>query len=56
MNEIVGVEINENDKIEYYYIDNFKVKKGYNVLVKTERGIEFGKIVTDIHPIDKAYL
>lgn len=56
MKEIVGITLQENGKIEYYYIENFKIKKGYNVLVKTDRGIEFGKVVTDVHPIDTSKL
>ena len=56
MKEIVGISLQENGKMEYYAIENFKLKKGYNVLVKTDRGIEFGKVVTDIHPIDASKL
>lgn len=52
MKEIIGITLQEDGKIEYYFVDNFKLKKGYNVLVKTERGIEFGKIVTNPRKID----
>ncbi len=52
MREIVGLSISDSEKIEYYLVGKNKVKKGYNVLVKTEKGLEFAKIVTDIHPID----
>lgn len=60
MDKIVGVVLNNNDRIRYFYlkegdnINDFKI--GYHVLVNTDRGIEFGKIVTDVHPIDKTKL
>jgi cell fate regulator YaaT (PSP1 superfamily) len=56
MTEIVGISKNDNDTIQYYLIGNYKVKKGYNVLIKTDRGLEFAKIVTDVHPIDETKL
>ena len=52
MKHIVGVSFTDNDRITYYYIDNNKIKPGYNVLVRTDRGLEFAKVKTDIHPID----
>lgn len=52
MTDIVGVTFGDNDKIVYYLFDDFNVKKGYNVIVETDRGLEFAKIVTDIHQID----
>ncbi len=57
MDKIVGVTLKENERIQYFYIDEEeKVKIGYNVLVNTERGLEFGKIATAVHPIDKSKL
>lgn len=52
MKEIVGITLQDNGKIEYYFVDDFKLKKGYNVLVKTARGIEFGKVVTEPRKVD----
>lgn len=52
MRQIIGVTLAENDRIKYYYVGNNKVKPGYNVLVKTDRGLEFAKVKTNIHPID----
>lgn len=56
MKEIVGVTFNDNDRMHYYLLGKNKVKKGYNVIVKTSRGLEFAKIATDIHPIDTTKL
>lgn len=56
MDKIVGVTFKENGRIKYFYIDNINIKIGYNVLVKTDRGIEFGKIATSIHQIDTKQL
>lgn len=56
MKNVVGVTFVENGKITYYFIGKNKVKKGYNAIVETSRGLEFAKIVTDIHPIDTSKL
>ncbi len=56
MKEIIGITLQDNGKIEYYYVDHFKLKKGYNVLVKTDRGIEFGKVVTNPCTVDETKL
>lgn len=56
MKQIIGVTFVPDGKISYYLVGNHKVKKGFNVIVKTERGLEFAKAVTDIHPIDTSKL
>ena len=56
MNEIVGVEIDSNENLEYFYTNNLDVKKNLTVIVETECGLKFGKIITDIHPIDNKKL
>lgn len=52
MKQIVGIVCNDNDRLTYYYVGNNKVKIGYNVLIKTDRGLEFAKVKTTNHPID----
>lgn len=52
MNEIVGVSINNSNNIDYYYVKNLKLKKNLTVVVETETGLRFGKVVSDIHPIN----
>ena len=56
MNNIVGISFDNNDRIEYYYTNNLNLKKNLTVIVETENGLRFGKVVTDIHPIDKKNL
>lgn len=56
MNNIVGVSFDNSDRIEYFYTNSLNVKKNLTVIVETENGLKFGKIMTDIHPIDKQKL
>lgn len=44
MVEVVGITFKHNSKIYYFSAKNFKIKKGINVIVKTERGLQFGKV------------
>ena len=56
MKQVVGVISSNKDKITYYYIQNNRIKKGFNVIVRTDKGLEFAKAVTDVHPIDDTKL
>ncbi len=56
MKKIAGVVLKKNDNIVYYYTNDLNVKKNLTVIVETEKGLEFGKIVTDIHPIEEEKL
>lgn len=56
MNNIVGISFDNNDRIEYYYVNDLNIKKNLTVIVQTDNGLRFGKIVTDIHPIDNKKL
>ena len=38
--EVVGVSFKKNSKIYYFSPNNLKIKKGTNVIVRTERGIQ----------------
>ncbi len=44
MIEIVGIMLNKNSKIYYFSPNGLKLKKGQNVIVKTERGLQFGTV------------
>ena len=44
--KLVGVKINDNGKVLYYDGTDFNVKKNLTVIVNTEKGLEFAKIVT----------
>lgn len=53
MKKIVGISFNSSDRIEYFYTNNINVKKNLTVIVETEAGLRFGKVMTDIHSIDE---
>ena len=44
--KIVGIVTNLTPIVDYY-IDNIDLKKGDFCLVKTERGLEYGKVVEE---------
>ncbi len=51
MHEVVGVTFKEKGRMFYFLTDNKRLKKNLTVIVETERGLSFGKIVTDIFTI-----
>lgn len=54
MKNIVGIKLDFLDDINYYYIENMNIKKNITVIVEDEIGNFFGKVVTDVHPIDSS--
>ena len=44
MIEVVGVAFKPNKKVYYFSPNGMKIKKGINVIVKTERGLQFGTV------------
>lgn len=52
MKYIVGIQLDNESNLKYYTIENEKIKKNITVVVQDENGINFGKVITDIHPID----
>lgn len=44
MIEVVGITFKNNGKIYYFSPKGLKIKKGINVIVKTERGLQLGKV------------
>ena len=59
MKKIVGVTFEKNGRMTYFIVNEKyekQIKKGCNVLVKTDIGLQFGKIVTEIHNIDETKL
>lgn len=56
MKNIVGVTFNEDNNIQYYFVDNFKLKKGITIIVEDNKIERFAKVNTDIHPIDDSKL
>ena len=47
MIEIVGVSFKKNGKVYYFSPNGLKIKKGINVIVTTERGLQFGTVETE---------
>ena len=44
MIEVVGITFKKNGKVYYFSPNGLTLKKGINVIVKTERGLQFGKV------------
>ena len=53
MIEVIGVSFKERGRIYYFLPGNLKLKKNVTVVVETERGLQFGKVVTDLIQIDE---
>lgn len=53
MINVVGVTFKENGKVYYFLPNNLNLKKNLTVLVETDRGLQFGKIATNIISIKK---
>ena len=53
MTEVICVRFRTAGKIYYFSPGNLKVKRGDNVIVETARGVEFGKVVSDIKEVEE---
>ncbi|TFE01904.1 MULTISPECIES: stage 0 sporulation family protein [Jeotgalibacillus] len=53
MYEVVGVRFNKAGKIYYFDPNQLNVTVDDYVIVETVRGVEYGKIVTDVKEVDK---
>ena len=55
--KVVGVKINDKGKIYYYNDNDLNLKINLTVIVNTERGLQFGKIVNflDVDDINNKY-
>ena len=47
---VVGVTLSDNGKIYYFYDNNLRLKKNLTVIVETEKGLQFGKVVCFVDP------
>ena len=52
MIDVIGVSFEENSKIYYFSPDFIETNKGDLVIVETENGFQFGKVVTEPHQIN----
>lgn len=48
MNEVVGVNIKNGGRIYYFWSNSLELTPGTEVIVNTEKGIQFGKVVTKL--------
>lgn len=48
MYEVVGVSFSKNGRIYYFSTKNLTLEKGMNVIVETERGLQYGTVKTNI--------
>lgn len=53
MYEVVGVSLKEKGKVYYFLPGKYKLRKKVTVIVETERGLQFGKVETDIMKISE---
>ncbi len=56
MIEVIGVSFKKNSKIYYFSPNGLKIKKGINVIVETERGLQFGCVELSNFEIDESKL
>ena len=56
MINVVGVSFKKNGKIYYFDAENFILKRGDNVIVDTERGLQFGTIELESFELDASKL
>lgn len=47
---VVGITLNEKGKVYYFNDNNLHLKKNLTVIVETEKGFQFGKVVSFINP------
>ena len=52
MYSVVGVVFNNKGKIYNFSTNNLDLKKGMNVIVETEKGEQYGQVVTNINEIN----
>lgn len=53
MVKVVGISLVENGKIYYFSPDTFNLKPNITVIVETERGLQFGKVETEIMQMEE---
>ncbi len=53
MIKVVGIKFLDGSRIYYFSPNNLEITMGNNVIVETERGMQFGQAVTDILEMNK---
>lgn len=54
--KIVGVQFEDEERINYFYVDDLELNKNVTVIVEDNGVLQFGKVVTNIHPIEEKKL
>ena len=45
---VVGIKLNENGKTYYFNSNGFNLNVSDNVIVETEKGLQFGEVTTTV--------
>ena len=53
MIEVVGISFKNGSKVYYFAPGKYKLKPGITVIVETEQGTQFGKVVEENKKIDR---
>lgn len=56
MIEVVGVSLSENGKKYYFSPNSLNLKENLTVIVETEKGLQFGKVVSAIEQVEESRL
>ncbi len=56
MVDVVGVTFKDNGKVYYFSSNNLELKKNVTVIVETERGLQFAKVVEETKKMDEKQL
>lgn len=56
MKEVIGVRFRDNGKIYFFNPLNYKIDPGRYVIVETQHGVEFGKVVLGRREVDETQL
>lgn len=51
MIEVVGISFEEKGRMYYFSPNNLKLKNNITVIVETEKGEQFGKVIKEIFSI-----
>ncbi|MBQ2946071.1 MAG: stage 0 sporulation family protein [Clostridia bacterium] len=54
MVEVIGVSFKKSGKVYYFSPGKLKIEKGYNVIVETARGVEFGYVAFGNREVDES--
>lgn len=56
MIEVVGISFKKNGRVYYFDPNGYKLKKNITVIVKTEQGLQFGKVEIPSIKVDKSQI